>query len=420
VRRRPDWQLALLGLAWTLWLAEPADAQVDPDLARRYFQEAAELCARDDGRLWGVSLCGPMVFADPTTGTMATSQPAPEADRPPTLGFVNAPVDWGGTRWAAYVWPLIPADDAAARGRLLVHELFHRVQADLGLMTVGQPNEHLDSVEGRYWLQLEWRALARALEASGTSRVDAIGDALAFRAARRARFAEAAERERVDEIREGLAQYTGTVVATASPEAAVASAVAQLADYATRPTFVSVFGYPTGVAYGLLLDAADPGWTRRFGPSDDLGRLLSEASGVEAAPDADAAAARYDGPRLRAAEDAREAARRTRIAELRRRFVDGPVLIVPRGRGAMLSTQGATPIPGEGIVYLEYRLSAEWGELESTGILQSADGRTLRLPAPFERQGATLTGEGWTIALAPGWTVRPGPRPGDFAIVPGG
>jgi len=101
------------------------------------------------------------------TQSIATSEPAPAGDRPRTLGFVNAPLEWGGTRWAAYVWPLLPADDARARGRLLLHELFHRVQLELGLMTMGQPNDHLDTLEGRYWLQLEWRALARALAAPG-------------------------------------------------------------------------------------------------------------------------------------------------------------------------------------------------------------------------------------------------------------
>ena len=74
----------------------PAVAQVDQQRAEQYFKEAQTLCERDGGRLWGVSLCGPMVIADAATGTIATSQPAPTADRPRELGFVNAPgpVGW--------------------------------------------------------------------------------------------------------------------------------------------------------------------------------------------------------------------------------------------------------------------------------------------------------------------------------------
>ncbi len=41
--------LALLGAATV------GEAQVRPELAKRYFEEAAKLCERDAGRLWGVS-----------------------------------------------------------------------------------------------------------------------------------------------------------------------------------------------------------------------------------------------------------------------------------------------------------------------------------------------------------------------------
>lgn len=142
-------------------LPSVAEAQVDRERAHAYFAEAAALCERDAGRLWGVPLCGPMVIADAATKTLATSQPPPDGPRPPTLGFVNAPIEWGGARWAAYVWSYVPTDDASARGRLLMHELFHRVQAGLGLMTVGQPNDHLDTLDGRYWLAAARVARAR-------------------------------------------------------------------------------------------------------------------------------------------------------------------------------------------------------------------------------------------------------------------
>jgi hypothetical protein len=397
-----------------------ARAQVDQARAQQYFAEADAACRKDSGKLWGVSLCGPMVFADAATGTIAGSQPIPDGPRPPALGFANTAIEWGGVRWATYVWSMVPADDPVARERMLLHELFHRVQPDLGLMVVGEPNDHLDTLDGRYWLQLEWRALARALGSSGEARVEAVRDALAFRAARRQAFPGAADRERVDELREGLAQYTGTVLSTRSVGAAAESAIAQLATYAGNPSFVRTFAYPSGAAYGLLLDGWAPGWTRRIKAADDLGDLLAAAAEVAPSADANAAAAGYGGPELRAAEERRDEELRVRLAELRRRFVDGPVLIVPRGRGAVLMTTGATPIPGEGTVFFEYRVTAEWGSLESKGILQSSDGRTLRLPLPFAVDGATLTGEEWTVTLAPGWTVRPAARPGDFELAPGG
>ena len=111
----------------------PVSAQVDQQLAQEYFKQAQALCERDGGRLWGVSLCGPMVIADAATGTIATSQPAPAGDRPRAIGYVNAPVQWGGITWSAYNWQMIPKDNAGERGRLFMHELFHCIQPGLGL-----------------------------------------------------------------------------------------------------------------------------------------------------------------------------------------------------------------------------------------------------------------------------------------------
>ena len=41
-----------------LGAATGADAQVQPQLAQKYFEEATKLCERDAGRLWGMSVCG--------------------------------------------------------------------------------------------------------------------------------------------------------------------------------------------------------------------------------------------------------------------------------------------------------------------------------------------------------------------------
>jgi hypothetical protein len=57
----------------------PAVAQVDQQRAQEYFKEVQALCERDGGRLWGVSVCAPMVIFDRQTQTLATSQPAPES-----------------------------------------------------------------------------------------------------------------------------------------------------------------------------------------------------------------------------------------------------------------------------------------------------------------------------------------------------
>src|SRR5260370_18781710 len=84
-------------------------AQIDQQRAPEAFNQAKTLCEREGGQLWKISLCGPIVIADPATKTIATNQPAPEAPRPSALGFANSAMDWDGTRWTTISWPSLVA-----------------------------------------------------------------------------------------------------------------------------------------------------------------------------------------------------------------------------------------------------------------------------------------------------------------------
>jgi len=396
-----------------------SDAQVQPQLAERYFKETATLCERDAGRLWGVSLCGPLVIVDQATGTRATSQPEPEGPPPRFQGFVDGPVIWGGIRWFSFPLYMLPANDADTRQQVMLHGLFHRIQPELGLVTENGVNEHLDSLEGRVWMQLEWRALKRAVESSGSDRNEAVADALAFRRERRRLFPGAAEDERRDEIREGLASYTGIAAWANTPADARRAAASALAGGELQTSFVGNFEAASGPGYGVLLDDLVPGWRKQVRASSDLGDLVASAVNRPPTTDLAAASARYDGVRLRAAEDARDRAQQARVAELRRRFVDGPVLTMP-GRGSGTSdTTGSVVIPGAGTVFFRnFTLSAQWGRLNAdNGVLRASDGVTLSVPVTAPLEGTTLQGEGWKVMLNPGWVVQPAARPGSFTIV---
>jgi hypothetical protein len=394
-------------------------AQVDQQRAQEYFKEAQALCERDGGRLWGVSICAPMVIADKRTQTFATSQPAPEGARPRLLGIVNAPVQWGGATWGAYVWDDVANRTPRERKELLLHELFHGVQAQLGLTAPALATEHLDAMDGRYWLRLEWRALARALRESGGERDIAVREALAFRQARRTLYPASVEDERAQEITEGLAAYTGTVLAAQSAADAIVGALDLLVNGEAGESFVRTFAYMSGPAYGLLLDASSPGWTRRVRGTDDLATLVMRALAVQPATDATASAVRYGGAEIRASEEKREQQRQERLAELRRRFVDGPVLVIPGGGSGMSDSRGAAVIPGIGTVYFgPFRASGDWGTLEAEkGVLVASDGRSRRVSAPVRRDDVSFAGDGWTFKAAAGWVIREGARRGDYEVV---
>jgi len=277
------------------------------------------------------------------------------------------------------------------------------------------------TLEGRYWQLLEWRALAKALGSSGTERASAVRDALAFRAARRQMFPAAAANEVREEIREGLAHYTATVTTASSPQDAASKAILQLADFAQRESLVRDFGYASGSAYGILLDAWSPGWTRQVKGPEDLAERLRIAAGIAVAgldsrETAERAALKYDSASLRKAEEKRAAEQKAKLAELRKRFVDGPVLVLPNAGGSF-SSSGITPIPGVGTVFPEVHVTAAWGVLQAAQVLRPDDRSNITVPAPASAQGSTLEGERWTLKIATGWVVRAGNRPGDLQLV---
>jgi hypothetical protein len=407
------------------------DEPIDLALAARYFAEARDVCARDGGSHWGVRLDGPMLFVDPRTRGAVANAPDAEgrlaAERgvwagsvPASMPIANMAITWSGVRWTMILWPL--PSDATWRASLMAHELYHRVQHALGLPARNPSNEHLDGLDGRYLLQLEWRALDRALEARGVRRREAVRDALVFRARRRSLLPGTAPEERALELNEGLAEYTGCALAGHSKTARVDLARALLEGGPSRPSFTRSFAYVSGPAYGLLLDDASPNWRRDLGPDDDLGFLLQRAHGIRLPADtarlAEVRAARYDGTKLFERESARAAEREAVAARLRARFVDGPLLVLdlddPR---VSFDPNSLVPLGKAGTVYPTMQASDAWGSLTVTGgALLASDWSTITVAAPSNPDERPLRGDGWTLDLAPGWHLAADVRRGNFVV----
>jgi acetyl esterase/lipase len=140
--------------------------------------------------------------------------------------------------------------------------------------------------------------------------------------------------------------------------------------------------------------------------------------GVRPAADVAAAAVR-DGDAERRAAEQREQQRQARIVELRQRFVDGPVFVMPCGGSGTSNSLGAVVIPGAGTVYFNpYHLSGRCGTLAAeTGVLVAPDGGSQRLSAPVRGDDGTISGDGWTFRAAAGWVIREGARKGDYEVV---
>jgi hypothetical protein len=426
-RLRARLRAALLAAAAVVPIGAPrAAAQAVDTLAASAALAAFDANCRPLGEaLWGGSLCGPIVLVHAPTRAALANRPDPDGSFQPVAGIhagalpagmptANTAMDWSGERWAMVLLPL-PAD-ARARHALIAHESFHRAQPALGFEARDPASPHLDEEEGRVWLRLELRALARSLEATGDDAGRAATDALLFRAHRHRLYPGADTLEAALERHEGLAEYTGVRYAAMLLGDDVAWTARATRAFETRPSFVRSFAYATGPAMGLLLDRLDAGWRTRV-HTTDLATLLAHAVAGAPVPapgetELLARAAVYDHSAV-AAEEAERAERlAARLEDIRRRLIDGPTLILRQaGLRASFNPNELVPVPGAGTYYPTGSFQAEWGRVEvrAGGALMADDWGTLRLPAGQLRvEGAVVHGDGWTLELADGWTVRPG------------
>jgi hypothetical protein len=407
---------------------------IDPAVAAGYFKEVERLSRQDGGRLWGVPLGGPVFFVDPVTQEVVANQADKEGKLtrqgdvwvgklPDNLAPANTAIDWAGLRWTMVMWPLPEMEHS--RGRLMMHECFHRTQDGIGLPGSNPNNGHLDDKEGRIWMRLEMRALAEALSRSGKERNEAIEDALAFRARREALCGiQTAASERELEMNEGLAEYTGLVLSGFGKPSWETRAALRLEQEQANATFARSFAYATGPAYGLLLDGYRIPWRKGLKPTTSLPILLGNA--VRARPPSDVLtrAERYGGSRIIALETEQANRRAQKIAAFRKAYVDGPTLTLPVASQFSFSfdPNGVDSFPGVGQVFGSAKVSDEWGvlQVQSGGVLMKRPeskftGVVLRAPANTE--GSKITGEGWTLQLNAGWKLASGARSGDWIVV---
>jgi hypothetical protein len=272
-----SFQALIVALVLAALAPTPAAAAIDPAQAESIFQQANTICTRDGGAFWGHTLCGPMLLVDPDDRSVVANQTDVDGVLKPSgsvfTGVLPASepisdttITWSGTRWCELLWPWPMREDPDMRHVTLAHELFHRIQQDdLHIPKNDGDNSQLDTFDGRYLLQLEWRALAAALQAPAhAARRTAISDAILFRRERYRLFPAAAENEAALESNEGIAEYTGVRLGLLTPEERTRYAVRDLSAFVQFPSFVRTFAYATGPAYGLLLDQADPGWLHDF------------------------------------------------------------------------------------------------------------------------------------------------------------
>lgn len=331
----------------------------------------------------------------------------------------NMSYTMGSERLAMIVLPL--GTDTDANARLLVHEAMHTLQPNLlpnsGNTEPMAGGDLLDRADGRTWLFLELRALARALTSQGLKRQAAANDALAYRAHRDA-LAVPGERTRLDalDLAEGIPEYSGWRLVN-TPAAQLASELANARD--RNVSWVRAVGYSTGPAYGYLLDAlGTAGWHERWQKGARLPDLLREAVGADrsTATVAERATHDDDGTAIIAAEQARDAQRAHTLDSLRTRYVRPAVLrVIPASMQVTFDPNGQMPLDDQGTVMRNFRwASTDGAELSAPdGALVNPTWSHVQVPLGdasiaegVVSEPIAVSGSGWRLTLPRGWVVK--------------
>lgn len=404
--------VVIMALTLLAAIAPAAAQEAAPE--RAVAADLRDMCGQDRGRLWGATLCGPVIVVDPASRAVWASDQDQEGILdsngdgwtgvlPAGVPIANTSVEWAGVRWIMLMGPL-PANQTDRRV-LVAHEAWHRVQDQIGLAAADCSCAHLETERGRTLMRAEMRALATALRSRGTARRDAAKDALALRAERFRAFPDAFSQEAALDRNEGLAAYTG--VRLGAGDGADIYAARTLDSHDTHNALARAYAYATGPAYGLLLDEFDRNWrgrTTAYTPAD----LLTAALNVQTNDENQMwrAFARYGGPAIATQERNRAERQMTQREELRQRFAVGPRIELPlRQIQFEFDPNAITPIDGLGSVYGQLTLRDVWGEFQaSEGALISPDFTSLIAAAPSEDG---LSGPGWRLTLNPQWRITP-------------
>ncbi len=402
---------------------------INLDQARQYFEELKAISDRDAGQLWGLPLYGPTMLVDPDTRFIVANQIDRDgrltADRDVYTGtleseinIANTSISWSGTVWTMVNWNAVSANNPYDRANLLIHESWHRVQEELGIPSTTTSNFYLDELDGRIGLLLELRALDRAVLANDSATQEkAIRDALTLRYYRQS--LHPGNNENAFEKHEGMAEYTGLKLC-GLPDSLITKVVArslQLAE--SNDGLANSFAYLTGPALGLLLDCHSKSWRDSVRNGIDLPTLLASAVGwrVPAGRErlriaADSIGRGYGSSALIANETARvreQENTENTVESFRNRLSTHGRLMIPNSNlyFSFNPMEKLIVFDTTGVIYKTMRLTGDFGILEvSDGILRTNDWQYFIAVAPDRVTGDSLTWQGYTLQLHPGWLIE--------------
>ena len=394
------------------------------DKASRCLKDIEEICKRDNGKLWGKNLYGPIMFVERVTRRIVANQPDNEGILkskdgvytgiyPKELVLSNAPVKFGGTQFAMV--PLPEEEDEYRIKTRTIHSLFHLFQKNEGVIASTFNLTNMDEKEARLWIKLEWKALRKAINSQGEERQLAIRDALIFRGSNRELNRKYATDENRFETYEGLATFTYTLLCTNSPEEFKSKLFENLARIYSMQSYARSYGFIHGALYASLL--YDKGYDFKNIKTDsiDLGDTVRELYKIEL-PDicrdvAGSLAVNYDIESVNKEEEKRDADIKESIHSQISIFTEKPVVFLELESPSFdFEPEDIHSLDTLGTIYNSMRVSDNWGKLtvDKGGCLVSNNLKFIRITAKaFKADKNHISGDGWHLILNSEWELVP-------------
>jgi hypothetical protein len=395
----------------------------DLNLAKSYFNELDSLCSFDDGNLWGINLYGATMFVFPETRLIIANEPDKDGKLvrkddlfigklPDNINIANTSTEWNGKSWTMVNWEAISENDQYSRGKLLVHESWHRNQEEFGIKPVMTENTYLDELQGSILLKLEFIALNSALNCKTEDKINHLTNALKIRTYRQSLFPN--NNENMFELHEGMAEYTGLKLCGIDKKLLPKVVAKQLEIAMDKEGLANSFAYLTGPAYGILFDELTGDWLNDVKKGKSLPKIGSLIINNEIPTDTillkeDIAKIKslYGADSLIKKETEKFKYQKQLISEYNQKFFEGDILIIKNNNLQMSFNPQEKLVPIEnGVVYKTMRLTGEWGIAEvKNGIFRSNDWQLFILTAPTNIKTGTINESDYDLLLNDDWEV---------------
>ncbi|RFM29360.1 hypothetical protein [Chitinophaga silvisoli] len=416
---------AIIGLLMVITISFRGIAQgVDTTmlLAAKYFRQADSASSRN--LMWKYPLYGPMLLVDPHSRTTYANMPDSagtftfiaeglyKGTLPPEVMIANTSINWQGRLWAIVLWPL-PLD-MEERLSLMLHESFHRIQHQLGFPALSPTIDHLATTDGRVFFLLELQALKAALAKPVNQRKRDLVNALLFRKKRQELFPSTFDNERLLEINEGLAEYTGMLLGRL-PGSIKQYLYNEIDKADTRLSLIRSMAYITGPVYGHLLYEKSPAWAESVDSNSSFPALIKKYYKL-AVPDKTTTSIlaklekQYQGDRIIHAEKMKEANRRQQEDNYTRLFTHQPVLTINLVKMNIVFNPNNLFDLGEwGTVYPSAEINDVWGKLKVVDggmLMKNWKVITLSTRDSLFVKDNIVHGKGWQLQLNKGWGIE--------------